>query len=267
MLKRAILAPSVVLALGIGVAGFAAGGLAFADGATGPAKSTDRLSASEGTSRFAMTARAVQLAEATPPGPRDRQPGAAARPGAHDAAEDAVPRPSAGPGPFAGPVGRPGPLGGQMVASAALAAMETFIGIRADQFDVWRAYTNAVLALLQPPTPPQDEPKPAAFGRAEAIARRMVEQGAKAQAALDALAALKAKLTEDQLQRAADLSATLPPGPPRGPLAFAFGAPLAPPMPPPGAECSHGGGHGPQALPAPSDTDTDAVPGCPRPAF
>ncbi|OZA99128.1 MAG: hypothetical protein B7X67_21410, partial [Rhizobiales bacterium 39-66-18] len=247
------------LALGIGVAGFAAGGLAFADGATVPAKSTDRLSAREGTSQFAMTARAVQLAEATPPGPRDRQPGVTGRPGAPEAAQDVAPH----AGPFAGPP----PLGGQMVASAALAAMETFIGIRADQFDVWRAYTNAVLALLQPPKPPQDEPKPAAFQRAEAIAHHMAEQGAKAQAVLDALTALKAKLSEDQLQRAADLSAALPPGPPRGPLAFAFGAPLAPQMPPPGAERFHGGGHGPQALPDPSDTDEDAAPRRPRPVL
>ncbi|MFG1423875.1 hypothetical protein [Roseixanthobacter liquoris] len=219
MLKRAILAPSVVLALGIGVAGFAAGGLAFADGASVAAKSTDRLSASEGTTRFAMGPRAVQLADATPPGPRDRQPDGAGRAAPRDGTPPHVP----GSGPFAGPA----PLGGQVMAAGALAAMETFIGIRADQLDAWRAYTNAVLALLQPP---REEPKPEAFARAEAIAGRMAEQGVKAQAVLDALTALKTKLTDDQLRRAADLSAALPPGPPRGPLAFAFGAPLAPPM-------------------------------------
>lgn len=263
MLKRAILAPSVVLALGIGVAGFAAGGLAFADGTIASAKGTDRLSAREGTSQFAMTARAVQLADATPPGPRDRRPGVTGRAGGSDGAQDAPPR----PGPLAGPFAGPAPLGGQMAAAASLAAMETFIGIRADQFDVWRAYTNAVLALLQPPKPPQDEPKPAAFQRAEAIATHMAEQGAKAQAVLSALAALKAKLTDDQLQRAADLSAALPPGPPRGPLAFAFGAPLAPPMPPPDAQRPHGGGHGPQALPDSSDANEDGAPRRPRPAL
>ncbi|MFG1428390.1 hypothetical protein [Roseixanthobacter glucoisosaccharinicivorans] len=263
MLKRAILAPSVVLALGIGVAGFAAGGFAFADGTTLPAKSTDRISASEGTSGFAMTARATQLADATPPGPRDRQPVMrdADQDGTRRTAPGLHPSELPGNGPFAG---RP-PLGGQVVAAASLAAMETFVGIRADQFDAWRTYTNAVLALLQPPKPPQEAEKPAPFARAEAIARHMAEQGAKAQAVLDALAALKSKLTEDQLQRAAELSALLPPGPPRGPLAFAFGAPLAPPMPPPGVEHPHLGGHGPQALPDPSDADTASQ--HPRPAL
>ncbi|MFG1395529.1 hypothetical protein [Roseixanthobacter pseudopolyaromaticivorans] len=252
MLKRAILAPSVVLALGIGVAGFAAGGLAFADGATVVAKSTDRLSASEGTSQFAVSTRPFQVAEATVPGPRDRQ---ADRWQNADEDLKGARRPDRGPGP----------VGGQMVAAASLSTMETYIGIRADQLDAWRAYTNAVLALLQPPKPPQEEPKPAAFERAEAIATHMADQGTKAQAVLAALTALKSKLTEDQLQRAAELSALLPPGPPRGPLAFAFGAPLAPPMPPPGVEHPHLGGHGPQALPDPSDAD--AASRHPRPAL
>ncbi|MEP9370230.1 hypothetical protein [Xanthobacter sp. VNH20] len=237
MLKRAILAPSVVLAVGIGVAGFAAGGLAFADGATVAVKSTDRLSASAETSQFAVSTRPFQVAEATMPGPRDRQ---ADRWQNADEDMKAPPRPDRGPGP----------IRGQMVAAASLSTLETYIGIRADQLDAWRAYTNAVLALLQPPKPPQEEPKPAAFARAEAIATHMADQGTKAQAVLAALTALKVKLTDDQLRRAAELSAALPPGPPRGPLAFAFGAPLAPPMPGPRPGAEHIGEQDPHGHPA-----------------
>ncbi|MFG1464373.1 hypothetical protein V5F77_15895 [Xanthobacter sp. DSM 24535] len=250
MLKRAILAPSVVLALGIGVAGYAAGGLAFADPSGAATKSTDRVAASEGASQFAMSARTVQLADSsTPPGPRDRQVNAAGRPGNRDQPPSEPARPPGGPGRF-------GPLGGQMLAAASLSAMETYLGIRADQFDAWRAYTNAVMALLQLPRPPQDEPKPAAFDRAEAIATRIADQGTKAQAVLTALSALKAKLTDEQMQRAVELSASLPPLPPPGPmsLAMAFGAPAMPgppPMAPQGAD------HGPNGVPAQPGKDDD----------
>jgi hypothetical protein len=81
-----------------------------------------------------------------------------------------------------------------------LATTETIVGIRADQLDAWRDYTSALLALMEPP--PRggmraDQPDP--FGRAEHIADTVIAKADTATKLKAAIAALRQKLTPDQL--------------------------------------------------------------------
>lgn len=117
-----------------------------------------------------------------------------------------------------GPPGLPGPAR----LAALLAAAETYVGVRTDQMDAWRTFTDAAIALVpEPPTgrpPAQAEP----FARSSEVANRLISEGKKAETLLAAIQQLKAKLTPDQLQRVAQFEAQIPP-PPRGP-----GAPPVP---------------------------------------
>ncbi|WP_188577748.1 hypothetical protein [Azorhizobium oxalatiphilum] len=116
-----------------------------------------------------------------------------------------------------------------------LSAAETAIGIRAEQLDVWRDFTDALLALAPPPPPkPEDgaaDKQP--FSGSIALAEHLKADGKKAETLLAAIEKLKAKLSQDQLERMARFEgALLPPPPPPG-----FMGPGAPPpgvQPPPG---------------------------------
>ncbi|BCP51386.1 hypothetical protein K32_00030 [Kaistia sp. 32K] len=98
----------------------------------------------------------------------------------------------------------------QMRIAQHLNTVETLIGIRADQQDAWRDYTNAVLAMFQRPARPDasaDEAKDAAkapFAREERLIAITTERAAKAADLQKAIDALKAKLSQEQLQKLAD---------------------------------------------------------------
>jgi hypothetical protein len=81
-----------------------------------------------------------------------------------------------------------------------LATMETIVGIRSDQLDAWRDYTSALLALMEPPArgammADRDDP----FGRPEHLADTVIAKADTATRLKAAIAALRQKLTPDQL--------------------------------------------------------------------
>lgn len=94
--------------------------------------------------------------------------------------------------------------------ATALAAQEVMIGIRGDQKDAWRAYTDALLAMLPDgqkiaslQAAAREDPKgPPAFMRAEQLADILTGYGPKAEALKKAISELRAKLTPGQLNAA-----------------------------------------------------------------
>lgn len=146
--------------------------------------------------------------------------------------------PGMGSGPMAPhfPGARRGPefdAGGLELAQR-LAGAEIYIGIKPEQLGPWRAYTSALIALLEPgPMPLQPAvgdkpdaapavtdggatpPAPPVFG--ERMADRILEQAEKARALKDASTALRQALSPEQAARLGVLShIVMPPVGPGG---------------------------------------------------
>ncbi|AZN96865.1 hypothetical protein EJ066_05955 [Mesorhizobium sp. M9A.F.Ca.ET.002.03.1.2] len=161
------------------------------------------------------------------------QPDPAAAPGNEPPAMARQDDADHGPMPWPGRRGplRHGPDGfgpGRMgpppeMLAARLSALETRIGIRTEQLDAWRDYTSALQAMLARPdrgpggadAEAPGAKAPRAFAFQEGLADDLTQRAASAAKLKEAIAALRVKLTPEQLEILA--SADRPHGPPQGP--------------------------------------------------
>ncbi|SDP53049.1 hypothetical protein [Phyllobacterium sp. OV277] len=111
-----------------------------------------------------------------------------------------------------------------------LAAEETMVGIRSEQFDTWRTYTSALLAFAEGPHPHfRDNAAPGTVSddpakpqeneplTTERMADIAIERGAKAQTLKQATKALFEVLTPDQQAKFTEADRKGPPAPHRMP--------------------------------------------------
>ncbi|WP_051660845.1 hypothetical protein [Bosea sp. 117] len=155
------------------------------------------------------------------------------------------PGPACGPSPAHQPDDRRGPPPGPhqagrlpppprpdpLMLAARLSAVETFIGISADQLDAWRGYTNALQSMLQPPVPPKETAgAPSdALEFSAGLAREAIDRGDRARKLVVAIEALRGKLAPDQIERLKQAGPILPPppgpgfAPPPAPFPGSFG--------------------------------------------